>query len=130
MPVFNYGSDASWLATDERGRVAWLTTNGSGPIPVVLAPFVPSLHRIEDAFGNFVRSRGRPFEFGAGESQWQDAAAVGVFAFDWDAGQAAYVLRARPEQPVYSYGLPDDCRPTCVLAVDFEAGNLSATSVP
>jgi hypothetical protein len=103
-----HGTDYSWLAVDMRGHVGWFVLNMSGPVPEALEE--EGLIEHEDRLGEWVRSTGRAFAFGTGDSMWRDAAATGVFAFDFDDARARYRLVAAPRSPVLREATPDAVR--------------------
>jgi hypothetical protein len=46
---------------------------------------------------------------------WRDAAACGVFAFDWSTSTDRYELRARPVTPIAVEALPTALRALCLM---------------
>ena len=78
----------------------------------------------EDLLGEWIRSAGRAFAFGKGDSMWQDAAAMGVFPFDFDRDEREYQLIARPTFAVLHEDMPEKLRE--VLIVHLEVANFAA----
>jgi hypothetical protein len=120
-----YGTDYSWLALDGRDAVGWLSLNMCGPVPERLCEDPDGMLEHEARLGVWVRSTGRAFRFGAGDSMWRDAAAVGVFPFDFDDKAQEYRLVVTPGRPVTGADVPSDLRELLVVKLvtaDFSQG--------
>ncbi len=91
------GTDVSWLATDIAGYTAWLVTNGSGVVPAQLCADPTATFQQEDLLRDWVTQQGRPFRFGAENSQWIDVTQLGLLAFDWNLDTEQFCLTARPD---------------------------------
>jgi hypothetical protein len=110
-----YGTDYSWLALDRHGLVGWFSLNNSGPVPQRLCEDPDGMLEHEVRLGEWVKSTGRPFQFGAGDSMWRDAAAVGVFPFDFDDKAQKYRVVAMPTSPVRPDDMPSNLRDLLVV---------------
>ena len=126
------GTDYSWLAVDGQGYVGWFTLNSSGPVPNALAFDADRLIQHEARLGDWIRSTGREFEMGKGDSMWRDAAATGVFAFDFDDAKQRYRVVAAPRSPVLLEATPRPVRELLVVRLptaDFETGIVAPAGV-
>jgi hypothetical protein len=110
-----YGTDYSWLAADADDSVGWFSLNMSGPVPDLLCDDPDRMLQHEERLGTWVRSMGWPFQFGAGDSMWRDAAAIGVYPFDFDDKAQQYRLVAPPASPVRVSQVSPDVREMLVV---------------
>ena len=86
----------------------------------------------EVRLGQWVKSTGRAFQFGAGDAMWRDAAAVGVFPFDFDDRVQQYRIVAMPKRIVAPEDLPTDLRALLVVklpSADFAQGFVTPQQV-
>jgi hypothetical protein len=62
---------------------------------------------------------------------WHDAAAAGVFAFDWSTTAGRYELLARPAAPISIEDLPASLRQLCVvrLPTSFVTGHVTSDAI-
>ena len=108
-------SDFEWYAVDSGGQVAFLTSAGFGPIPLLVfrdkAAYFAAAQYFESLpvrCGHALHAR-RPHEW----SSWTEAANRGLFAYDWTATAGQYVpghpyeLMARPDRPLLLAELPE-----------------------
>jgi hypothetical protein len=111
------GTDHSWLAVDADGSIGWFTVNGSGPVPETVRSQPDELLGHEERLARWVRASGRAFEFGAGDSMWRDAAAIGIYPFDFDDVSQRYTLVARPRDAVRITDAPVEIRSALVVSL-------------
>jgi tetratricopeptide (TPR) repeat protein len=123
-------TEKEWVAVDRRGRAAFFTSAGSGPIPRILLQDPSTLTGLATAIAGLPEITACELQTDA-QSQGSCAAAArrGLFAFEWAAvedGGAQYILQARPTVPARADQLdwPELVRPLLAsltsTALDFE----------
>jgi hypothetical protein len=107
-------SDFEWYAIDRKGQLAFLTSAGFGPIPMLVFRSKEAYYRAADCFrslpdrcGHVLLARG-PYDW----SSWIKAAEQGLYGYGWDAPAGQYVpgypykIMARPKNPLSLSDLP------------------------
>ncbi|MFD3399486.1 hypothetical protein ACFWUU_02340 [Kribbella sp. NPDC058693] len=108
-----WGREWDFLAVDETGQVAVLSTAGYGPIPAaVLADRENVEHAIEDLARMPVTTTAVPADPDrpGNYSDWYDVSARGFYTFDWRVWHGPYELIATPSDPAQIEHLPDVLR--------------------
>jgi hypothetical protein len=126
------GTDFSWIAVDAAERLGWFTINGFGAVPASIGDDPAELERQEDALGEWIRAAGRPFEVGAGDSMWLDAAAVGVSPSTLIEPRGSTASMAEPRTAVTRSELPVRMQEVLTLWIpdaDFGRGVVSCDEV-
>lgn len=102
------GNDVSWLACDGSDALACLATNGSGAVPRELWRDPRAVASQQQALRAWMTRRGAALPLGAGATQSEDAAALGLWAYAWGGDAGAFLRIAVPATPARLSELPPD----------------------
>ena len=101
------GLDASWIACDRDGHVAWLVSFVSGVLPAWILAHYDDCPEVETPLGQLAeRSEGRVLHDDGHVAEWATMARRGLFAFDWDVHSGPYRLLAAPTNAITIDDLP------------------------
>jgi hypothetical protein len=109
-------SDFEWYAVDRKRQLAFLTSAGFGPVPVLVFRSKVAYYRAADYFRSLpVRCGHVLFASGPHDrSSWIKAAEQGLYGYDWNAPASQYVpgypykIMASPKNPLTLPDLPAD----------------------
>lgn len=124
------GYEYDWLACDQHGQVALLSTAGGGYAPQSL---LTDSDAYDEAIDSILELPSRTVaklapEVGEGlPNTWRKAAERGLYAFDADPNGGAYRLVAIPTEPLLLAQLPSNIRGV-VRQVSFELLGFDAVS--
>ncbi|WUJ68530.1 hypothetical protein OG809_25890 [Kribbella soli] len=113
-----WGREWDFLAVDQCGQVAVLSTAGYGPIPpAVLAARETVERAIDDLMRQPVITSAVPTDpdRSGNYSDWYAVSARGFYAFDWHVWHGPYEPIATPADPLHVEHLPDVLRSACGL---------------
>ena len=109
-------SDFEWFAVDSNGHIAFVTSAGFAPIPLIVFRSKRQYFDCANYFENLpeksesILSEDFPYKV----KSWIDAAKRGLFAFDWNWGLSCYEagkpyrLIAYPTKPLKVSELPNE----------------------
>lgn len=95
-------AEFDWLASDEDGLVAYLSSAGAGPLP---KEAVEAADQLEDLLSKvrelMLTGEARPTGGVLNPSDWMDVAARGFYAYDWSLANRHYEMIAEPSHPIH-----------------------------
>jgi hypothetical protein len=95
-------AEFDWLASDEDGLVAYLSTAGFGPLPKEVIEVAEQLEGLLSRVIEMTpRGEGIPVSGVLNPRDWMDAAARGFYAYDWSSINKRYELVAMPSSPLH-----------------------------
>lgn len=120
-------SDFGWYAVDRKGHVAFLTSAGFGPVPMLVFRSKEAYYRAADYFrslpvrcGHVLVAAG-PYDW----SSWIKVAEQGLYGYDWNAAAGQYVpeypykIMTSPKNPLTLLDLPAEVQ-SWISAVHFD----------
>lgn len=127
-----WGIEFDWLAIDTLGSVALLSSAGYGAVPPIV---IQHADRVDDAIDtvNRLRAIGAATDIigpqsGGDYSDWHQAAARGLYAYDWNLWHGPYQRLASPTKPISIDELPPSAKSAARL-VKISAAFSAASSI-
>ena len=112
------GLEFDWLASDEAGLVAYISSAGYGPVPAPSVADGEILEHVLDAMLTLpVVGAAQPVGGVVNPPDWVGAAERGFYAFDWSSTESCYVLIARPTRPPIIDDIPTRALAACARRV-------------
>jgi hypothetical protein len=109
-------SDFEWYAVDRKGQLAFLTSAGFGPVPLLVFRSQEVYYRAAGYFRSLPSRCGYTL-FASGPYDWScwiKVAEQGLYSYDWNAPAGQYVpgypykIMTSPKEPLTVSGLPAD----------------------
>jgi hypothetical protein len=113
-----WGIEFDWLATDTLGSVALLSSAGYGVVPPVVIQHVDQVDDAVDIIGQLPATGAATDVItptGGDYSDWHQAAARGLYAYDWHQSHGPYQRLASPTKPISIDELPPSVKAAAQL---------------
>jgi hypothetical protein len=110
-------SEFDWLATDQTGRVALISTAGVGPVPQTIADQPDYPENMQDQLLLLLPVLGVARLADAYPREWAAIAERGVWVYDWSHTRRAYLCQVSPSSAVYTDALPEVVRNLASMAL-------------